>query len=228
MSLLKRAVTSLRSQGLGATLLKLWGPVVDRQFDRKYGVDTCGISPLAELTIDSPNKEHGAPYQPTRVLPLRKLFPVLRPLVPADSVFVDLGCGKGRVLLLAAQHGFREVRGLEFARELCQIAQRNWATFEAKTATRTKCHIIQTDVTAYTIQPEENVFFLFNPFDEIILGKVLLNLAASLRAAPRKVVVLFYFPSPACREVIARHPELLLVREQRFWGCNFALYSNRT
>ena len=228
MNLLSRAVHSLRGQGWAATAAKLLGPLVDRQFDGKYGVETCGITPLEGLTISGANKEHGARYQPTRVLRLRKMLFVLRFITPADSVLVDIGCGKGRVLLLAAQHGFREVRGVEFARELCETARHNWAAFQARTGSQTKCRIIQADVTEYAIQPEEQVFFLFNPFDETILGKLLANLAASLRTAPRKILLLFYFPSPRYRPVIDQRPEFALVREYRFWGCDFALYSNYT
>ncbi len=228
MNLLQRAITAIRRQGLFATAAKLLSPLVDRLFDRKFGVETCAITPLERLTIPSENKQHGARYQPTRVLPLRKLFSVLRAMRPEDSVLVDIGCGKGRVLLLAAQHGFQEVRGLEFARDLCEIAHRNWTAFQAATGTRTTCRIIQADVTEYVIQPDETVFFLFNPFDEVVLSKVLANLAASLHKAPRRILLVFCFPRPCYQPVIAQWTEFVLLRECRFWGCDFTLYSNQS
>ena len=43
--------------------------------------------------------------------------------------FVDYGAGKGRVLLLAAQHPFAAVGGIEFAEELHDDAAMNIAQF---------------------------------------------------------------------------------------------------
>ena len=60
----------------------------------------------------------GYPYKATRVLPLRKLFCIIKGMIPVDSIFVDFGCGKGRALLIASEYNFKSVRGVEFAHEL--------------------------------------------------------------------------------------------------------------
>ncbi len=131
MNLRQRILASLRQQGLVGTMLKVVGIGVERWFDVRYGTDTCTRSQLDDLTIDSANKDKGMRYEPTRVMPLIRLFPALRKMMPANSVLVDLGCGKGRVLLLASHWGFREVRGVEFAQELCEIAKKNIATYSS-------------------------------------------------------------------------------------------------
>jgi len=45
----------------------------------------------------------------------------------ANFTFIDFGSGKGRVLLLAARYPFKEVVGIEFSKELNDIALLNSA-----------------------------------------------------------------------------------------------------
>ena len=91
-------------------------------FDLRYGTDTCDPLRLSDLRISSPNKGYGVDYSATKPRVFAR-FMKLVPLLPA-SVFVDFGCGKGRVMLLAARHGFKRVIGVEFSPELCQAARR--------------------------------------------------------------------------------------------------------
>ncbi len=226
MNVLQRLIKSLRTQGIGATLAKLAGPAADRRFDRHYGTETCTISRLDGFTIESQNKGRGARYEPSRVLPMRKMLPVVQQLAPADSVLLDFGCGKGRVLLLAAEQGFRSVRGIEFAAELCEIARKNVAAFKAKAGNSADIQIIEGDVTNYAIRPEENVFFLFNPFDDVVFAKVLENLSTSLKSNPRKILIVINLPSESYRRTIAARPEFRLTQQCRFWGCDFSIYSS--
>jgi SAM-dependent methyltransferase len=227
VDVLQRAVKSLRNQGFAASVVKLAGPFADRWFDRKYGTETCTIMELDHFAIESPNKDHCFRYQPTRVLPLRKAFAVVRQMAPADSVLLDLGCGKGRVLLVAAEQGFRRIRGVEFAAELCQTARRNIAAFKARTGNSAEIQVIQGDVTHYKIQPEENIFFLFNPFDPVIFSKALDNVAMSLRSHPRELLMVICLPSEDYRRTTEQRPEFVLARKFRFWGFDFSVYASR-
>ncbi len=227
MNLWQRAVTSLRQQGVGGSVLKVLGMGAERWFDMRYGTDTCARSQLDELTIDSANKEKGRPYEPTRVMPLRRLGPELRKIMPADSVLVDLGCGKGRVLLLASRWGFREVRGIEFARELCEIAEKNIAIYRAKTGVQTRFEVIHADVTLYPIKDDENIFFAFNPFDETLFKQVIDNIDASVRKRPRKTLVVVAWPIGKYTELLERHEGFSLLSRLRYWGCDFSVYASR-
>jgi predicted RNA methylase len=47
----------------------------------------------------------------------------------SDFVFIDVGSGKGRVLLAAAQYKFKRVLGVELTQELHEHAQRNIVAF---------------------------------------------------------------------------------------------------
>lgn len=223
-SIFKRMRTSLWHQGLGASIIKLCVLIADHLFDMRYGIDTCTWQRPDELTIDSNNKERGSAYQPSRVMPLRKLFNIIEPAIPPHSVLVDFGCGKGRVLLVASRFGYKEVRGVEFAHELCEIARRNSALHKAKTRVVSGCQIIESDAANYAIKADENVFFMFNPFDETILDKVLCNIAASLLMYPRKILIIYHNPKGA--QIIEQRGDFALVQKSTFWGYSFRVYAN--
>ena len=214
---------SLRSQGLWATANKLRGWALDYLYDLRYGLDTCANSELAELTIGSENKVRGYGYQPTRVLLLRKFFHSIRPLLPPNGVLVDFGSGKGRMLLVASEFGFREARGVEFAHEL--TARKNVARYKARAGVAAEFKIIESDAACYAIAADENVFMMYNPFDESILGQVLDNIAASLRKAPRRILIIYV--NPRWGRVIEQRADFVLVREWVLWGFKFAVYSSR-
>jgi len=226
MNLVQRAFRSVRIAGVGGTLAKLVCPYFDRKFDRDHGTETCGIKEVHTLKIESANRDYGARYEPSRVLPLRKMFPLVRRMMPPESVLLDFGCGKGRVLLLAAEHGFPS-RGIEFAGELCEVARANVTAFNARTGNQSEITIIKGDVTEYAIQRDETVFFLFNPFGPVIFEKVLTNLGASLKTYPRKILIVICLPSDEYHRAVEARPEFKLVSKHRFWGCNFALYSSQ-
>ena len=62
--------------------------------------------------------------------------------IPDDKVFIDIGSGKGRVLLIAAEFGIKEVRGIEFSPVLCEIAKKNISIYKEKTKSKTAFKII--------------------------------------------------------------------------------------
>ncbi|AFZ00166.1 hypothetical protein [Calothrix sp. PCC 6303] len=75
-------------------LRRLVGLYFDKEFDKKYNVDTCGSIHLTKLTIKSKNREYGVIYDP---LPLKTLRNILSsiPRVLSKYTLVDFGSGKG-------------------------------------------------------------------------------------------------------------------------------------
>lgn len=179
---------------------------------------------LRNLNISSRYKERGVRYEPARIVLLRKMFEDMKPLLPDAGVMVDLGAGKGRVLLIASEFGFQKARGVEFAPELCAIARDNCTRYRKSTNTKTDFRIIESDEVGYAISAYENVFVMFNPFDDVVLGKVLENIASSLLKCPRKILIGYY--SPQHNETIARHGIFIPEKDVTFWGHHFSIYSN--
>lgn len=220
----RRLKESIADQGLLATGSKFLNLLADPLFDIRYGTDTGGWARPEGLTIASPNRDRATTSMPTRVRPLRLLFNTLAPMVQTKGAFVDFGCGKGRALLVAAESGFREVRGVEFAHELCEIAKRNCEIYNRRTGKWTSFQVIESDAVDYAIRDDEDVFFMFNPFDEVVMNEILNNLAASILKQPRKLLIIYN--NPRFGELIERHDRFLKTKDLVLSGNRFTLYSN--
>jgi SAM-dependent methyltransferase len=181
-----------RRSSLKAThaLLSLIAECRCRIFDWRHHIDTCGFVGLADLTVTGENAEHGAAYQPTHP---KFVFEILRDLGIdyRRYAFVDIGSGKGRTLFVAAEYPFGRIIGVEFAKELHNIALRNARNFRSRTQ---KCHDIEcvlVDASQYAFPPMPTVFFMFNPFRPPVLTPVLRRLNQSLIQAPRDVILIY-------------------------------------
>lgn len=209
----------LHTRGLRSTAAIMLASVADLMRDRRLGLNTTAWASLEALEVSSANKGHGEMYQPTLSWPLRH---VLRRLaLPANTVLVDLGCGKGNVLLVAAQLGLR-ARGVEFAPTLCDIARANAARWHALHPQAAAIEVIESDVVDYKFQADERVYFLFNPFDATVLQQVADRLHHSLLAQPRPVTLVYRNAAHAA--VLDAHPGFRRTRELISWGLDFVVY----
>jgi SAM-dependent methyltransferase len=114
--------------------------------------------------------------------------------LPEGQVFVDFGCGKGRVLLAAAAYPFRRIVGIEFSPELCTICRRNISSFRQRYRSHIEIDVIQSDATKYNIGHDESVFFFFNPFECGLMKEVLHNIQSSAEISPRKIWIIVNKP----------------------------------
>lgn len=215
-----RFFRSLKKKGAPRTLLVYLSYCVDYLFDMKYKTDTFSFVELDALGVDDAKREHARMYQPTDMVPLRNLFKALR--IQPGKVLVDLGCGKGKVLLIASEFGFKEVRGVEFSPLLCDIASNNCSTYKGRTKTNTLFAIFKSDVLDYRIKDDEDVFYLFNPFDTYILKQVLENILASLQRRERKIWIIYR--NAVHRGMVEEKMNPITVLDFTFWGFNFVVF----
>jgi SAM-dependent methyltransferase len=188
----RRVSHSLRSRGIAGSAECVFSKLQERLFDLRYGTDTVSFAELNTLTIGSEHVADGTAYQPTRLRLVRRVLSSLN-LAPGGA-FVDFGCGKGRVLLLAADYGFRRITGVEFAAELCQIARNNLSRYRKKTGIQTDIRIVEGDAAEYEIQDDENVFFMSNPFSAVLMEKVVKNIVRSLQSKNRGGLIIYNNP----------------------------------
>lgn len=160
----------------------------DLTFDWRYGVNTASVVPVNQLDISKEDKTHAVRYKPTRVRYFRKLMKAL-PL-SKEHVFVDVGCGKGRVLLLASQYGFRKSIGLELSPSLCEIARGNAEAFRRRHDQIGEIEIHCVNVLEHGFAGDESVFFLFWPFDREVTIEFLGILRESINRHPREVYLI--------------------------------------
>lgn len=165
-------------------------------FDRRFGVDTCGIVPITHLGVVDPNWVHGQDYQAVGPSEFADALSSLNVACP-DTVFIDLGAGKGRALMLAASRPFKQVIGVEISDELAAVAEKNLRIFETANPGATVTQVIRADAAAYRFPSEPLVVYLYNPFSVPVMQQVIANLNASVTARPRRVTVIYVRPELA-------------------------------
>ena len=84
-----------------------YDPARDTSFDDRHETDTAGSVKADDLGIDDEERRQQAIlYLPSPPRVTNWMFDHVD-VHPSTCMFVDLGCGKGRVLLIAAQRPFR-------------------------------------------------------------------------------------------------------------------------
>lgn len=169
------------------------GETRSRVFDWQHHVHTCGDAKLADLTLVGRGEEHGNGYVPCHP---RFLFALLGSLDIDYSryQFIDLGSGKGRVLLVASEFPFKRIVGVEFAAELHKTAVENVKRYKSDTQRCEDIECIHGDAMQYTFPNEPTVLFMANPFGPPIFAPVLEKLERSIRRHPRDVILLYAAP----------------------------------
>ncbi len=172
ISLWSEIFNRVRRDGLCRTTAKgmryLWH---DRSaFDRKYGTDTGRIEPLWRLDIRSANLPFAGRYETAGEEVIEAAIRHLG-LKHSEFIFIDLGCGKGLPLLIAARLGFAKVIGVEFAPKLAAIARSNAEIMGIKNIS-----VLEMDAAEFQFPGSKIVLFLCNPFGDHVMEKVLDNL----------------------------------------------------
>jgi SAM-dependent methyltransferase len=166
------------------------GYVSDVRFDRAYGVRTRGV-------VKHPRREPrfaGAlPYQAAPPVLFRRVIESLE-IRYSDFTFIDVGCGKGRALILAAEFPFRRIVGVELSETLADTARENIATFTSRLGHAPPVEVVTCDAVSYTFPSDPCVVFFYNPFLEETMSGVLQNLQSSLREDPRELFVVYVKP----------------------------------
>ena len=114
-------------------------------FDRSHGIDTSGFIPASECAngdLPAAQINFYSGSQPSIVRAALASLPE-----HARYAFVDIGCGKGRPLVVASEFGFERVLGVELAPHIAHIARTNAAAIAAQHPDRTPIKILVGDAT---------------------------------------------------------------------------------
>ena len=196
----------------------------DRFFDFRYGTETSAlVENMAMRDVTSNNLSRGIRYEPTRAMPFRHVLRAAR--IPTDGAFVDVGCGKGRVCMLAVEYGFVRVVGIDYSPRLCELARRNLEIFKQRTGRQFEADIRALDSVDFAFAGDESVVYLFNPFDGVVLSGMMKQLLASLAQRPRRVWIVYH--NPVWREVIESSGAFDTAGEWNAGGGRFVVYKSR-
>ena len=188
-------------------------------FDLQYGTDTSGIVERGALDIPDDEVKHATRYQ-TAIVDV--FLEILNSLLISheEYLFIDMGSGKGRALLLASQFPFKGIIGVELSENLHRIACRNINIY---TDIMQACHNIQSmceNAAIFQIPNENIVFYLFNPFDKHIIRALLLNIEDSIHKHPRDIYIAYL--KPIHRVVFDQAPFLQITKETE----RYVIYKN--
>lgn len=132
-------------------------------------------------------------YQATEAAPFREMMDAL-PIAFSQFTFIDLGSGKGRTLLMASDYPFQSILGVELLPELHRIAEENLLKYHSNSQKCFSLASLCANARDFVFPPAPLVVYLFNPFPESTLQKVLRNLEKSLVDTPRNTYVVYYNP----------------------------------
>lgn len=164
----------------------------------KYGINSTSFQDLSALTITGNQLSFATEYMPASYFTLEKIFAHL-PAAAREGDFLDIGCGKGRALCVAAHAGFTSVKGIDFAKELLVDAECN-LQHTKQLFPALNYELLWQDLSGLTIADSVSTIFLFNPFNEVLTQLLLHKIQDSLNKAPRPFYILYATP---------RHEELL-------------------
>jgi hypothetical protein len=162
-------------------------------FDRRFATDTGLSFRLSDLKAVGGDVQALWRYNPTLAAPFGRLITATE-LPFHDYVFIDLGSGKGRALMLASDYPFRRIVGVELSPRLHRIAERNLAIYRSPRQRCKRFELRCMDAGDFEFPLEPTLLYLFQPFPRDVFGRVLERLARSLMNHPRAFRLVYQNP----------------------------------
>lgn len=184
-----RAITSLR--------FRLFR-IQDKAFVQRHHVATLEDAEINEIGhITGENKSFGFRYVASPVCQVKCIaHSVAQDLIQKgkslnNCTFIDYGSGKGQALMAAAKFPFREVIGIEFARQLHDQAEENLRKFRHHNKNIPAIRSIEADATEFELPNNICLVYLFNPFAESVLRQVLQRVNERLERSKEPVYIMY-------------------------------------
>lgn len=150
--------------------------------DRIKGVDF--ISGVASKHMDHVEYAASTPF----------IYSVLNSYFNEEEIgekdaIMDIGCGKGRMLVFFSRFPFGKVGGVEYEEDIVQICKCNLSKLKVY-----RVDVRQGDAALYDDYDEYNYFYMFNPFHRDYMQGFLNNLKKSRERRDRDIRVLYLNP----------------------------------
>jgi SAM-dependent methyltransferase len=173
-------------------------------FDLLHGTDTEEPVKVYKLDAVSSSYIHSNGYQAShsnRVADILASLPIRR----EQYNFVDVGCGKGRALIVAAEIGFRNVTGVEISTALCEKARKNLSICEING------QVLNCDAAAFEVPESACVLFLYSPFNRWVMHQFRRNVEHRLKQSNEDIWIVYF--SPACRRALDASSKLRVFQD---------------
>ncbi len=204
----------LHTKGIKVTLKKI---VKNINYKLK-GVDF-SMQELSSLDIKSENLKYaticGSSAQETVDHVLKTLLSFDKNLT--EGRFIDIGSGKGKLLLQASNFGFKVLEGVEFSYTLCEKAKQNLQRLKIK-----NIKINHLDACDYRFPSDTRVVYFLNPFTDRVFKKVLANLLKDSKNFTHDIYIVYR--APIFKEVFSTFYELKHIKSDLFQGDQTEFY----
>ena len=215
-----RTVKKIKHDGINKTSKAAFSHLYDLYFDWKYNLDTVTWISHENLIKENNIAKYSGHYQGTNAYLVKTLLKRLN--LSKDRTFVDIGSGKGRILLLAHHYGFNAVKGIELSQQLHDISKKNIQSFTSKTKSKPNIALFNIDATTYKFNKKDSIIFMYNPFNGIIFEMVIQNLKQSLLDHPRKMTIIYMNPTETA--ILESHLVFSSV-ENYTWNEDYIIYT---
>jgi len=166
--------------------------------EKKYHIDSIGIDDLTN-SVSEEDLQYASIYQPINYYIAEWLFNQLDKTEIEHNAILDAGCGRGRVMAMAAWYGFTKIYGIDISPELCHDAIRNMETITPLYPSNSFT-VICADARNMEISPDICIILMFNPFTATIMKPFMERVMESIEQSPRKITVLY--ANPECKEIL--------------------------
>jgi SAM-dependent methyltransferase len=130
-------------------------------------------------------------YEPSPWGPLIRSLRALHP--HGDDVLVDLGCGRGRVMLAAMRMPFQRVIGVELSPKLAAEAQAGLERRRVWMRAR-EAEVITANAADWTLPDEVTIVYISNSFWGEVFAAAVNNILDSLERRPRRLRLVYVHP----------------------------------
>ncbi len=167
-------------------------------FDQRYGVDTSGLIGGGDLRTGHKNDVFNTAYYGMAPSRFRRVMEDW--IADSDHAaishynFVDLGCGKGRALMMASEFLFRQVIGVELNASLAKTAEGNLAAWTSAGRAACPVKILCQDATEFSFPEGACLLYLFNPFAAPVMKRVIERLESEFADRPGLLDVIYFNP----------------------------------
>lgn len=176
----------------------------------KYKLHTTDIKTMKRLKNTGAVAAASKEYMPSNYILLEKTFTELNKHTH-NKTFLDIGCGKGRTLFVAASFGFEKITGIEFFMPYCRQVQQQFPAMK-KRFPAASFAVICTDAAQYAIPDTVQTILFNNPFNEKVMRQVVQQIQKSLARAKRELFIIYISPVDKQQLITAGFEELSLIR----------------
>ena len=177
-------------------------------FDSRFGTDT--TLPTV-VRYRGPNADQAVPCTPSLALTVRLILDAL-PIDPSPFTFIDIGAGKGRVLLLAAERPFARILGIELSDQLCTIARQNVARYVDQNPSRPPPEVLCADAASFDFPRGKLLLYMYQPFHARVMNQMLERI--ELAAATSESDIWLAYLCPTYHELIVNSGAWQTMRQE--------------